>query len=200
MRALPSKGILKEGIFYLCLGVILGIAIVNVFSKTSPSVAPKMSSTAFKVVKTKVEIVQNFGLSTVFSIFFSNLLSCAVIIGVPEVFYRLNREVDIYLNLYPKVLIFSIGFLSLGLIFPPFTSFLSFLLFSLYLLPHGIFEFSALLFAYSIPRERKLGFPVKRIYIIMVLLIISAFIETYFSMPFSAMILFKIVKWVKLKL
>ncbi len=170
----------------------MGIVIVNIFFKTSPSVAPKVSNTAFKVVKTKVEVIKTIGISTVLSIFFSNLLSCIVIIGVPEIFYRLNKDVETYLNTYPKVLIFSIGFLSLGLIFPPFTSLFSFLLFSIYLLPHGIFEFSALLLAYSIPRERKLGFPTKRIYLIIVLLLIAAFLETYFSMLFSAMVTLKI--------
>ncbi|MFQ5887917.1 MAG: stage II sporulation protein M [Candidatus Hydrothermarchaeales archaeon] len=197
MSTLPSKKRMGEGAFFLLLGTFAGILIQTMLYKSAPTVAHNVTHASYTLIETKVSIFEKLGLKQVFSILFTNLISCVVIIGFPELGLRYDNSPKLYIDTFPRLVMFFIGFISLGLIAPPLTNLGLFLFFLVYLIPHGITELGALVFAFTIPREYspdiKRSLPKGRVRLIVVLLIYSAVMETYLSVPFAKMVFAHII-------
>lgn len=184
MSILPGRRLFLEGLGYLILGIICGMLVESALYQAAPEVAPVVSGAAFSVVAAKVGLFERLGLKIFLSIFLANLISCTVIMGYPEAGLRWDRKnSSLYVNIFPRAVLFFIGFISLGLIFPPITNPVGVLAFSLLIIPHGTLEFTAIILAYTVPREYVLDmerpFPLERAYLIVVLLLIAAGLETY---------------------
>lgn len=184
MSILPGRGIFLEGLGYLLLGIVCGIVVESALYQAVPEIAPVISGAAFSVVAAKVGLFERLGLRTFLSIFLANLISCTVIIGYPEAGLRWDRKnSSLYIQIFPRAVVFFIGFMSIGLLFPPLINPLGVLAFSLLILPHGTIELTAIILAYTLPREyafnMERSFPKERAYLIIVLLLIAAALETY---------------------
>jgi len=180
----PQRRLFLEGACYLLLGVSSGIMAGTLIHLLFPPAAPRVAAAAFGVVKTKVGVFKGLGLETFLSIFLSNLVSCAVIVGYPEAGVRLDRKnARLYINVFPKTVVFFIGFLCIVLLFPPLTMVPAFLGFLYSLLPHGTIELFAVVLAYTIPRGYAIDpvrpFPVNRAIFILFLLLLAAYLETF---------------------
>ncbi|MFQ6136495.1 MAG: hypothetical protein ACE5PM_04885, partial [Candidatus Hydrothermarchaeales archaeon] len=189
METTSLKRLMKEGGKYLFWGIFLGVVIQTILYSTAPHIAPKVTHAGFTLVGKKVSLLEALGLRKVFSIFFGNLISIAIIVGFPELGLRYDNYPKMYIDVFPKVAIFFIGLVSLGLIFPPLMDLNLFIFFLFYLIPHGITELTAMLLAYTIPREYsfdlKRPFPKRRTYLIVLLLAFSAIMEIHVSIPFA---------------
>lgn len=192
MSTFPSKRLFAEGAFFLLLGALLGVIIQTVLYTAAPTVAHSVTHASYTLIEAKVSIFEKLGFKTIFSILIINMVSCAVIIGFPELGLRYDNAPKLYIDTLPRLLMFVIGFVSLGLIAPPLKNVGLFLFFLVYLIPHGVTELSAIILAYTIPREyspdERRTLPWGRIKMIILLLIYSAIIETYFSLPFAKMV------------
>ncbi|MFQ5976084.1 MAG: hypothetical protein ACE5J5_07210 [Candidatus Hydrothermarchaeales archaeon] len=192
MSTLPSKRLFAQGAFFLLLGTLVGISIQTLLYKSAPTVAHGVTNASYTLIETKVSIFQRLGLKQVFSILITNLISCAVIIGFPELGLRYDNSPSLYINTFPPLVMFFIGFISLGLTAPPLAYPGLFLFFLVYLIPHGITELSAMVLAFTIPREYspdiKRILPKERVRLIVILLIYSTVVETYLSIPFAKMV------------
>ncbi len=189
MSTLPSKRLFAEGAMFLLLGTFLGILLQTILYKSHPAVAHTVTDASYTLIETKVSIFQRLGLKTVFSIFITNMISIIAIIGFPEIGLRYDNYPRLYVDIYPRLVIFVIGFMSLGLIAPPITNGRLFIFFLIYLIPHGITELSAMVLAFTIPREynpdAKRYIPKNRFKLIVLLLIYSTIVETYFSISIA---------------
>jgi len=173
----------------------VGYLVQNILHITpiTPSVTaiPILPELALK----KVGFFESLGMTKTIAIFFANLVSSIVIISYPEIAIWYNRrrgggrgkDITLYARTFPRVLLFSIGFLSIGLQLPPLSETVLFLFFLFYLLPHGILELFAIILAFSVPREYHQNparpFPFGRILVILLLLMTAAVIETNVSIP-----------------
>jgi len=192
-KIFPPRKVINEGACYLIVGIVVGYLVQNILHITpiTPSVTavPILSQIALK----KVGFFESLGMTKTIAIFFANLVSSVVIISYPEIAIRYNRrrgkgkDVALYARTFPRVILFSIGFLSIGLQLPPLSETVLFLFFLFYLLPHGILELFAIILAFSVPREYHQNparpFPSGRILVILLLLMTSAAIETNVSIP-----------------
>ncbi len=193
MSTFPSKRLFAEGAFFLLLGTILGVIIQTLLYTAAPTVAHSVTHASYTLIETKVSIIEKLGFKKAFSILIINMISCAVIIGFPELGLRYDNTPKLYINTLPRLLMFVIGFVSLGLIAPPLKNIGLFLFFLVYLIPHGVTELSAIILAYTIPREyspdERRTLPRGRIKLIILLLIYSALTETYLSISFARTVL-----------
>ncbi len=197
MSTFPSKRLFAEGAFFLLLGTLLGVIIQTLLYTAAPTVAHSVTHASYTLIETKVSIFEKLGFKNISSILIINMISCAVIIGFPELGLRYDNASKLYIDTLPRLLMFVIGFVSLGLIAPPLKNIGLFLFFLVYLIPHGVTELSAIILAYTIPREyspdERRIIPRGRIKMIILLLVYSALTETYFSISFARMVLVHIV-------
>ena len=137
------------------------------------------------MVTAKVKAAERVGLNMVAGIFISNAVAVFVILAFPSLAYRIERDRRFAYSTLPKLVMFLIGFESVGLASPPMVETARYLLFLLYLLPHGTLEFSALSLAYCIAKQ---GAPLKRLRSILLalsMLLPAAYIEVNFSLSFA---------------
>ncbi len=184
----PSRELLKEGAYYLLSGIVIGYIVQNILHITP--LTPPVTATPVlpQIALKKVGFFESLGMTMTMSIFFANLVSSAVIITYPEIAirYTRGRDIDLHARTFPRVIIFSIGFLSIGLQLPLLTDVVLLLFFLFYLIPHAGLELFAIILAFSVPREYHQNpgrpFPAGRVMVILVLLMAAAVIETNVSL------------------
>lgn len=186
---------LREGAHLLAYGIIGGILVKNFASflgiEYFTALLPTIGGVS-NIAQKKFDIFQELGATPTLAIFLTNLVSILVIIGYPYLGITFGlKDRSIYTKFFPKILIFSVGFLSIGLLFPPISRPVMFFLFAMYLIPHGVLELFSILLSYSVPREwsEDLYIPWKRVGLAILLLLFSAFIETHYSISFATFIM-----------
>jgi hypothetical protein len=181
--ALPSGKRFLEGLLLLALGSAAGSLVVTLLHLLIPEAAEAAGSTAAGAVAAKVEAARSLGLELEAGILLSNTIALLSVLLFPVLAYRLEGSSRFAYSTVPKLMMVLIGFESIGLISPPLLSPGSYLLFLLYLLPHGTLEFSALAIAYAVVRERSPALP--GALLAFLLLIPAAYLEVHFSMGFA---------------
>ena len=181
-QILPDGRSFFEGLALFALGSIAGSVLITLLYLAHPKAAAPIAEAATRVVIAKVEATQSAGLGLEVGILLSNLLALAVIVLFPAFAYRVERDRRFAYSTVPRLMMVLIGFESIGLTSPPLSDTVSYLFFLLYLLPHGVLEFSSLALAYTIARE---GFNTARFGFAFLLLIPAAYIETNISLNFA---------------
>lgn len=182
----PERRDFIEGLALLTLGSVAGSIFITLLYLVHPGSAPAVASVAMQVVNTKVEAARSAGLGMEAGIFFANLLAVCIIILFPAFAYRVERDRRFAYSTVPRLMMVLIGFESIGLTSPPLLDLKGYVLFLLYLLPHGTFELSSLAIAYTI--ARKGGFSQgagARALLALLLLIPAAYIEVHISLSFA---------------
>ncbi|WP_456475391.1 hypothetical protein [Candidatus Pyrohabitans sp.] len=181
-RILPDRGSFFEGLALFALGSIAGSVLITLLYLSHPRAAAPIAEAATRVVVAKVEAAQSAGLGLEVGILLSNLLALGIIVLFPAFAYRVERDRRFAYSTVPRLMMVLIGFESIGITSPPLSDTASYLFFLLYLLPHGVLEFSSLAVAYTIARE---GFSAARFGFAFLLLIPAAYIETNISLGFA---------------
>ncbi|NOZ58952.1 MAG: hypothetical protein GXO66_05185 [Euryarchaeota archaeon] len=181
--ALPGRKHFLEGLLLLALGSAAGSLAVTLLHLFSPGAAEAAGSAAASVVSAKVEAAQSLGLKLEAGILLSNTIALLAVLLFPELAYRLEGSGRFAYSTVPRLMMALIGFESIGLMSPPLLSSGSYLLFLLYLLPHGALEFSALAIAYAVVRERSPAVP--GALLAFLLLIPAAYLEVHLSLSFA---------------
>jgi len=170
-----------EGMGLILTGYLFGILLQLVFVQihpTSEAVESVKVHTTSYVVERQTVIVER-GIPEEISIFLNNLLSIGVIVAFPKLSFRFTGDRYFSYRTIPRIALFFIGFVALSLPSPLGSS----IFFLAYLLPHGIFELSALALSFTAIRlELKDKIP---IFLSLILLIPASFVEVNYSMKIA---------------
>ncbi|NOZ82908.1 MAG: hypothetical protein GXN98_03710 [Euryarchaeota archaeon] len=173
-----------QGLCIFAAGGLAGVLAVTLLYLVSPGAESAASGAFAKVASAKVVLLESAGLKTELSIMFSNMLAIVAVMSLPALVYRIEGERRLAYERFPKLLMFAAGALSIGAFSPPLVSPL-FPFYLLYLLPHGVLEFSAVALAYTVATSRVPELRNQLAAVSFLLLIPSSVIEVNVSMKFA---------------
>ncbi len=173
-----------QGLYLFAAGALAGVLGITLLYFLSPGAESVASDALSRVASAKVVVLERAGLRTELSILFSNLIAIAAVMSLPAAVYRLEGERRFAYERLPRLLMVAAGALSIGAFSPPLVSPL-FPFYLLYLLPHGVLEFSAIALAYTVATARVPELSRQLAALSVLLLVPSSFIEVNLSMKFA---------------